>query len=120
MARRLDFKIDQGTDYHFSIRLPSEQGIDLTGYEAAMQIKAAIREAKAAATLTTRNGRIMLEPETGKIWLMIPNRVTAALPAGECVYDLELMSAGGKIYRVLEGKIFVSAGVTNVRLLSTP
>lgn len=116
MARRLDFKIDQGTDSALSFYPFYGKDIDLTGYGAAMQVRASIYSDKAVDTLTTKNGRLVIDVEKGKVTAHFPNAATVKYPARECVYDIELVSDDAKVYRVLEGKILVSAEVTRVKL----
>lgn len=116
MARKLDFKIDQGTDSALSFYPFWGKEIDLTGYRAAMQVRARYYSEEAVDTLTTENGRLVIDVASGKVTAQFPHEATVKYPARECVYDIELISADSKIYRVLEGKIQVSAEVTRVRI----
>lgn len=117
MAKRFDFKLDQGSDLTLTVSTTGADGtVDLTGYEAAMQVRANHYADRAADTLTTKNGRLSIDAASGKITATFPHAVTEKYPAPECVYDIELISPDDKIFRVLEGKILVSREVTRVYL----
>lgn len=117
MAKRFDFKLDQGSDLTLTVSTTGADGaVDLTGYEAAMQVRANHYADRAADTLTTKNGRLRIDAATGKITATFPHAVTEKYPAPECVYDIELISPDDKIFRVLEGTISVSREVTRVNL----
>jgi hypothetical protein len=69
--------------------------------------------ASAILTLTTENGGITLGGAAGTITLSATAIVTAALTAPfSGVYDLELVSGGGVVTRLLEGVATVSPEVT--------
>jgi hypothetical protein len=64
-------------------------------------------------TLTTENAGITLGGAAGTITLSATATVTAALTAPfSGVYDLELVSGGGVVTRLLEGVATVSPEVT--------
>lgn len=118
MAHVLNFKIDQGTDSHLSFSFNDyDSPLDLTGYEAAMQIRSFYNSSTAVDTLTTKNGRLILDVEKSRVTAIFPNSKTRKYPPRRCVYDMELFSSDGKIYRILEGQIFISAEVTRVNSL---
>ena len=50
----------------------------------------------------------------GIIQISANSATTANLPSGKMVYDVIILDATGSVTRVLEGKITVSPGVTNV------
>lgn len=90
----------------------SEQPINLTGYTARMQVRTSIKSSELVTELTTGNSRIVLTPELGKIELVLTAAQTAALPAKQCVYDLELVSPSGVVTRLLQGTFLISPEVT--------
>lgn len=116
MSARLDFCIPQGTDYWLPMQLVDGgmEKIDLAGYSAAMQVRTTTSSVKAIDTLSTANGRITIDAEKGEISLVFPNAMTSVYPAGRLVYDLEIKSADGFVYRLIEGKITVTREVTRV------
>lgn len=116
MSARLDFCIPQGTDYWLPMQLVDGgmQKIELGGYTAAMQIRTTKSSTKAVDTLSTANGRITIDEDKGMITLFFPNAATSTFPASRLVYDLEIKSADGYVYRLIEGKITVTREVTRV------
>jgi hypothetical protein len=86
--------------------------VNITGYTARMQARRRADSVTAAITLTNENGRIALGGSAGTITLDVSADDMEEVDAAEYVYDLELESAGGEVYRLLEGKFTVSAEVT--------
>jgi hypothetical protein len=85
--------------------------VNTTGYTARMQLRTSYSAATASLELTTVNGRISLT-NAGVITLSLTATETAALAAGRYVYDLEMVSSGGQVTRLLEGVLTVSPEVT--------
>lgn len=86
--------------------------IDLSGYTARMHIRAAQAATATLLELTTENSRIALDNTLKTITLTLTATVTAAIDWTAGVYDLELVSAGGVVTRLLEGAVSVSEEVT--------
>jgi hypothetical protein len=88
---------------------------DLTSYTARMHVRATVDSSTLFLQLTTANGRITLgttDATKGQVNLTISATDTAALTPGQYVYDLELVSAGGEVTRLVEGNFVVKAEVT--------
>lgn len=80
-----------------------------------MQVRANVTSNIVIATLSTTagsEGTITLGGTAGTVDLLISAANTASLTAGQYVYDLELVSGGGVVTRLLEGNFKVSAEVT--------
>jgi tRNA threonylcarbamoyladenosine modification (KEOPS) complex Pcc1 subunit len=77
-----------------------------------MQIRSEVDSSTAALSLTTENGRIALGGTAGTITLTVSATDTAAVTAGEYVYDIELVSGSGTVTRLLQGCFTVDAEVT--------
>lgn len=108
-----DLCIPQGATFSRVIRYKADgANVNLTGYTARMQIRPTAASATTTLSLTTENGRIALGGSAGTITLNISATDTAAITAGRYVYDLELVSAGGIVTRLLQGIVTVSANVT--------
>lgn len=108
-----DFCIPAGATFLRVIRYKADgANVNLTGYTARMQIRPTAASATTTLSLTTENGRIALGGTAGTITLSISATDTAAITAGRYVYDLELVSAGGIVTRLLQGVVTVSANVT--------
>ena len=86
--------------------------VNLTGYTARMQARSAYSSHTVVVELTTTNGRIALGTTNGQITLSLSATETAALAAGRYVYDLELVSAGGVVKRLVEGTLTITPEVT--------
>lgn len=110
-----NFCIAQGTDSWISFLLTDSTGpLDLTGFSAAMQLRTSIDSQTAVDTLTTGNGRLTINADEHQIKCFFPHEQTSTYPASTLVYDLEIQSAEGFIFRVLSGRIKVKAEVTRV------
>jgi len=113
-AGKLNMVIEQGATFNPVLTYQDETGtaISLVGYTARMMIKDARTDATALEELTTENGGITLGGVAGTIALLFSATDTAAM-VWECgVYDLELISGGGIVTRLLQGVVTVSAEVT--------
>ena len=87
--------------------------INLTGYTARMNVRETYSSSSAILTLTTENAGITLGGAAGTITLTATATATAALTEPfSGVYDLELVSAGGVVTRLLQGAATVSPEVT--------
>lgn len=86
--------------------------VNLTGYTARMQVRKKYGSATTLLSLTTENGGITLGGVAGTITLYISAMDTSAIDWTAGVYDLELVSAGGLVKRLLQGTIKVSPEVT--------
>ncbi|MGH9892810.1 MAG: hypothetical protein ACREA0_12630 [bacterium] len=88
------------------------QPTDLAGYTARMHIRATQSAATTLIELTTANSRIALDNVLKTITLTISATDTAAITWTAGVYDLEMVSAGGVVTRLLEGSVSISEEVT--------
>jgi hypothetical protein len=84
--------------------------VNLTGYTAAMQVRAYSDSSAALVSLTNGSG-ITLGGTAGTIGVAISAAVTTGLDAGSYAYDLELYS-GSTVTRLLQGGFTVTGGVT--------
>lgn len=114
-AAQYDLVIEQGATWSQAVQWKTGSpatAVNLSGYTARMQLRSSVSASTAALSLTTENGRIALTANTGTITLSVSATDTAALAAGRYVYDLELVSGGGLVTRLMEGVVTVSAEVT--------
>lgn len=86
--------------------------VSLTGYTARLQIKRKITDLDPVLTLTTENGGILLDDVAKTITIRATAQQTSALSFNSAVYDLELISGSGKVYRFAEGSISLKPEVT--------
>jgi hypothetical protein len=89
----------------------NDVAVDLTGYEAAMQVREKHSSTTVIATMNTDNGGIQLLGG-GMIRINLSNTATAAIKPKEYVYDLEITTDLGVVNRILEGKFIVTPEVT--------
>lgn len=113
IAGDYNINIEQGATFERTITVTDEEGtpINLTGYTARMQIRPEIDSSTIFAELTTENNLIVLGETPGTISLTI-NASTTSSMTREGVYDLEIISSGGKIYRLLKGLVRIDHEVT--------
>lgn len=84
--------------------------VNLTGYTARLQARATYASGTAVLSLTSGTG-ITLGGTAGTIDLAASATTTAAIPADQYVYDLELVN-GSTVTRLVQGYLNVSAEVT--------
>lgn len=85
--------------------------VNLTGYTARMQVRKSASSATTYVSLTSSSG-ITLGGAAGTITISISAAQTSDIPEGAYVYDLELVSSGGVVTRLVGGKFSVTAEVT--------
>lgn len=86
--------------------------IDLTSYTARMQVRTTHKSENTIISITTENGGIVLGGPLGTVNLYMSAIQTAALPAREYVYDVELIAPTGDVIRLVEGTFEVTPEVT--------
>ena len=105
---------DQGATFKRTITWTNQARVpyNLTGYTARMQVRSTAASSTVILELTTANSRITLGGAAGTVNLLVAANITAALTSGLYVYDLELVSGGGEVTRLIEGNFNVKAEVT--------
>jgi hypothetical protein len=109
-----DLEIEQGETFNPVLTWTDSTGalVNVTGYTARMQIRRSADATAALLELTTANGRITLGGVAGTITFSVSATDTAALPSGIFRYDLELVSSGGVVTKLLKGDVVVSQEIT--------
>lgn len=118
-----DLEIWQGKTYDmpftFGRAIKDETGkvvdveaTNLSGYTARMQLRPTVESEIVTIELTTENGRIQIEPAYGIVRIFLTATETASLGVASYKYDLELITASGRVYGPLYGKVKVKAEVT--------
>ena len=123
-AAKYSFTIEQGATLDFQIDWTDESGsaIDLTGYEARMQIRPQVQSDEVFISLTSTlqpdgtginlNGGNGTQPlESGSIGVYISAYSSSLLTFDKAVYDLEMVS-GNYVTRLMEGYVNLSKNVT--------
>jgi hypothetical protein len=113
LPQTLDLLIPQGATFSRVIRWKADNAnVNLTGYTARMQLRTSAEAITTLEDLTTENGGITLGGTAGTITLSLTATETAALPATRAVYDLELVSSGGVVTRLVEGVVTITRNIT--------
>lgn len=104
---------NQGETFNFSFTISTDgTPWNLTGYTARMQVRTTVEATTKLLDLTSADGDITLGGAAGTVAVLVSATDMAALIAGRHVYDLEVVSGGGVVSRILEGKFSVKAEVT--------
>jgi hypothetical protein len=114
LGNRYDLEIKQGATLSLTATWKDSTGtaVNLTGYTARLQVRATYDSSSTILSLTSAAG-ITLGGAAGTIAITATATVTAALTAPfSGVYDLELVSGGGEVTRLLEGTATVSPEVS--------
>lgn len=113
-AANVELVIQQGTDFSHIISLKNSDGsiFPLTGYSARMQIRPYASSATVLEDMTSGNGKITINGAAGQLTLVLSNIVTSAYTWRSGVYDVEIISSGNVVTRVMEGNIALSLEVT--------
>lgn len=123
-AGKYSFIIEQGATKNIQINWTDISGsaIDLTGYQARMQIRPSVESSQVfislSSSLQSDNTGINLSGsnfntplQSGSLAIYISAASSSLLNFGEAFYDLELEKQG-EVTRLLEGKIKLSKNVT--------
>ena len=135
MAGLYNFTIEQGSTVTFEITYKDSSGtpVDLTGYEAAMNIKTNFSQspgvtnvltlsssigdtytkAKDLAFLSLSGSNLQKDLDSGSIGVYIGYDKSAEMAKDEYFYDLEITDADDTRTRLLQGKIKISKQVTD-------
>ena len=109
----LDFLMPKGSTFSRTLTWKvSGSAVNLTNYTARMQARTSHISGTAVLTLTTENGKITLGGAAGTITINLTATETAAITQQSLAYDLELVSAGGVVTRLVEGQIVLTPEVT--------
>lgn len=112
----LNISIDAGTDYFlnatradYTTNLP----VDITGYQALLEVRTDILSSYPLLVLSTSNGRILLSGPDGNILVRFaPEDTTSGVYWTRGVYDLILTDTNGIRTKLLTGFINVIGSVS--------
>lgn len=85
---------------------------DITNFTARMQIREKWHSKDFIHELTTENGGITLTVEDASIEITVNPADTESFTFNKAVYDIEMISPGGDITRIIEGTITLHKEVT--------
>lgn len=113
-AIRQDITIEQGATYRAWLNCVDRSGdpIDLSGGTLRMQVRTRPEDHLVLASVSSDGAGIETrDAAAGQAVITIAASVTAGMPAGVCVYDLEL-EQGATVTRLMQGRVTVLLGVT--------
>lgn len=115
-AGKYDFTIEQGTTHVQDFIWQSDLGvpINITGYSVRMNVRDNVYAPDPPLFVAdATNGRFVVSAgPLGRFTLALTATETAALNWKQGVYDIELVSPGGAVTRVLKGTIVIDPEVT--------
>ena len=85
--------------------------VDMTGYTARMQIRDKVG-GTLLLTLTSANGGLTIDTTKSSVTITISATATAGFIWNRGVYDLEMVSADGRVTTIVEGSVKVTPEVT--------
>jgi hypothetical protein len=85
--------------------------VSLLDYTARMQIRKKLNDPEVVLSLTTENGRLVLDNTAKTITINITAQQTSSLTFSSMVYDLELIS-GSVVTRFAQGNLILNKEVT--------
>lgn len=108
-----DIATEQGSSLSRVVTYNDAAGapVNLTGYTARMQVRPRASSGFAYLSLLSPSGGLTLGGTTGTITILVDGSVTSAIPAGDYVYDLEVVN-GAYVDKVMGGDFTLSAEVT--------
>ena len=112
-AAKYDLQIDQGSNLSLAFHIPVNE-LSLSGYTARAQVRSTHSSSSTVLDFSTVTTPIAVTSSSSanKIALVLTASETAALTAGRYVWDLEIVSGGGVVTRLLEGSCVVTPEVT--------
>lgn len=104
----------QGTTFSKNFIFGDSHGnsYDFTGWDGRMHVRETIDAEDTVLSLNAENGGIVFDPDKGSVTIFVDAEDTADLTPGSYVYDLELISASGYVYKPFYGAFRVIAEVT--------
>jgi len=130
-AGNFSFNIEQGatTDFELVYKDSAGNPVDLTGYQARMQLKDSVGGSSTYLTLSSSlqsdgtglnlsgsGGNAATKiPASGSIGIFISHTTSSNLSFSSAVYDLEIVSGSGigtVVTRLIQGKVNLSKEVT--------
>lgn len=114
-ASTYDIDLEQGSTYSTVFTYTDSDGdaVNISGFTARMQVRSVYSVAGPAISLTTSGGGgIVLGGAAGTVTVTVSDAVSAKIIPKNYVYDIELVSSGGVVTKLIRGKIKVLPEVT--------
>lgn len=106
--------IEQGSTYKLALcwKNSANNPIDMTNYTAKMQIRSSTGASVKLLEATTSSDEIVIYPLQGSINITIGHLQTSQLAPSVAVYDLEVSSPQGEVFKLLKGRVRIEGEVT--------
>jgi hypothetical protein len=116
LSAKYNLICDQATTFNFQFQVQnnlngSATPWNLTGYTGTMTVRPFVGASTTTVVASTANGRMVFDALNGRVTVTIDATTTGAISAGRYSYDL-VLSSGGTVTRILEGKFVVTGAVT--------
>jgi hypothetical protein len=122
-AATYDIYVEQGATFRMSLIYGHKSGtLDADGNEiitpydlSGVLVRLQIRQRTGSVVLisaTTGNGGIFLDLVTARVTITFPAKATDLLTMRRAKYDLELQFPSGDVVRLVQGKVTISAAIT--------
>lgn len=119
MAQTYNIHIEQGATYTLTVTYETSVvgvPVDLTGYEARMQVRESVASTTTLASFTSSPvaGLEIPVPANGLVVLTVTSAQTALYAFTNAVYDLEVFDASvpPDVVRLIQGRFVVNPEVT--------
>lgn len=109
-----DIVIEIGATFFLNVtwKDSNDDPIDLTNYDARMQVRKKYSSTTALIEATTGNGKITLGGALGTILIELEPADSEDITDKYGVYDLELINPSSQVYRILKGVVTFDPEVT--------
>jgi hypothetical protein len=108
----VNFVCPQGSTFRKTLTYTLDQTpIDLSGYSSRLQVRTAHYSTDPLISLVSGSG-LTIGGSAGTIDIYISDSDTSEIPAGNHVYDLEIISPSSDVDRLIEGRFSVTPEVT--------
>ena len=122
MSNILNISADQGSTlvYTFTLKDQTNAALNLTGYDARMQLRKTYGATAVDLNCTLANGKLAItNAASGVLVLSLSPSDTSSIRFASvnddelsCVYDLEIVSGSGAVYKAARGTFTLSREVT--------
>lgn len=121
MSNVKNIVLDQGSSYTYTFTLTDGMGavFNLTGYDARMQVRRTYGDSTILLNATVANAKLAINTVLGTVTLDIAPADTNTIRFNEkdddtleCVYDLEIVSSTGRVYKPAKGTFTLNREVS--------
>lgn len=111
MAIYEDIELEQGSSFRYNVAITTSNGgaYDLSNHTLAAVMKKTYNSSSITATFTT-----VATSVPGEIQISLSDEQTSTIKAGRYVFDILMETPSSDKYRVVEGQVTVSPGVTTI------